>query len=161
MSLLDQILAKKIMNTSKRLFFTLMTGISLLLCTIPFYGTGQAKKTGIRFFSGDWKDALAKAKRENKCIFFDAYASWCGPCKTMDSVVYTDSKVAAYFNKKFISFRIDMEKGEGPDLARKYPSIDGYPSLLFFGSDGRLIKTLLGSRTAPVLIVEAKYALLN
>jgi len=54
-----------------------------------------------------------------------------------------------------------MEKGEGPDLAKKYPSIDGYPSLLFFGSDGRLIKTILGSRTATVLVAEAKYALLN
>ena|ERR1700722_965131 len=149
------------MKSARRYLFTLMTGVSLLLCVIPLFGISQTKKTGIRFFSGDWKEVLIEAKRENKAIFFDAYASWCGPCKTMDSLVYTDPKAAAYFNKRYICFRIDMEKGEGPDLAKKYPSIDGYPSLLFFGSDGRLIKTILGSRTATVLVAEAKYALLN
>ena len=135
--------------------------VSLLLFAVPFLGRTQTEKRGIHFFSGSWKEALAKAKLENKALFFDAYASWCGPCKTMDSVVYTNPKTAAYFNEKYICFRVDMEKGEGPDLAKRYPSIDGYPSLLFFGSDGHLIKTILGSRTAPILIAEAKYALKN
>jgi thioredoxin 1 len=149
------------MKSSAGFLFTLMTGVSLLLCSVPLLGACQAKNTGIHFFSGTWKEALSKAKLENKPLFFDAYASWCGPCKTMDSIVYTNPKVAAYFNGKYISFRIDMEKGEGPDLAKRYPSIDGYPSLLFFGSDGHLIKTILGSRTTSILIAEAKYALRN
>src|SRR5579863_1102104 len=144
------------MKTNARLLSLL-----LLLCIVPIFGRSQAKHEGIRFFSGTWKEALAKAKQENKALFFDAYASWCGPCKTMDSIVYKNPKTAAYFNEKYICFRVDMEKGEGPDLAKKYPSIDGYPSLLFFGSDGHLIKTILGSRTTLVLIAEAKYALKN
>jgi len=135
--------------------------VSLLLFAVPFLGRTQTEKRGIHFFSGSWKEALVKAKLENKALFFDAYASWCEPCKTMDSIVYTNPKTAAYFNEKYICFRVDMEKGEGPDLAKRYPSIDGYPSLLFFGSDGHLIKTILGSRTSPILIAEAKYALRN
>ena len=121
--------------------------------------SGQTQKTGIHFFEGSWKEAVAKAKQEKKFIFLDAYASWCGPCKTMDKEVYTDAKVADYFNQRFISFRIDMEKGEGPALAKQYRSIDGYPSLLFFNADGALEKTLLGSRAATEFLAEAKMAI--
>ena len=75
---------------------------------------------GISFFNGTLKEAIAKAKAENKFVFFDAYASWCGPCKAMDKEVFTDKTVADYLNAKFVSIRIDMEKGEGPVLAKNY-----------------------------------------
>jgi len=35
---------------------------------------------GIDFFHGTWEEGLAKAKAENKILFVDAYAEWCGPC---------------------------------------------------------------------------------
>lgn len=118
--------------------------------------SGCAQTTGIRFFEGTWAEAIAKAKAEKKPIFLDAYATWCGPCKMMEKEVFTDPNVAKYFNEKFIAVRIDMEHGEGPGLAKRLPSIDGYPSLLFFGSDGHLTKTLLGSRNTEDLLAEAK-----
>jgi thioredoxin 1 len=149
------------MKSSPGFLIAAMAGVSLLLCTISFTGIAQLKKTGIHFFEGSWKDAVAKAKQENKSLFFDAYASWCGPCKAMDAKVYTDAKVAAFFNRKFICFRVDMEKGEGPELVKRFPSIDGYPSLLFLANDGHIIKTVLGSRSAGVLLQEAKLALVN
>jgi thioredoxin 1 len=128
----------------------------ILLISFHFAGQGQTTGKGIHFFEGTWKEAVTKAKAENKYIFLDAFASWCGPCKTMDKEVYTLAKLGSYFNKKFISVRIDMEKGEGPALAKRFPSIDGYPSLLFFGADGYLTKTILGSRTADDFLREAK-----
>lgn len=97
-----------------------------------------------------------KAKGEHKCIFLDAYASWCGPCKTMDREVFVNPEVANYFNQKFVAIRIDMEKGEGPELAKKFSSIDGYPSMLFFDNEGHLAKTVLGSRAPTELLQEAK-----
>lgn len=126
----------------------------LVLSILPTLAS--AAETGIKFFEGTVKEALAKAKAEKKPLFFDAYASWCGPCKAMDRDVYTDPKVAAYMNEKFISIKVDMEKGEGPELAKKLPSIDGYPSLLFFGPDGFLTKTVLGSRSAEDFLAEAR-----
>lgn len=116
----------------------------------------QQEARGVVFFNGSLKEAIARAKTENKFIFFDAYASWCGPCKAMEANVFPDEALAEYFNEHFISIRIDMEKGEGPYLARRYTSIDGYPSLLFLNKDGHVIKTLLGSRKAEELLAEAK-----
>ena len=116
---------------------------------------GQAEGKGIHFFQGPWKEAVARAKEEKKCLFLDAYASWCGPCQAMDREVFSNPEVGVFFNQKFVAIRVDMEKGEGPELAKKFSSIDGYPSLLFF-ADGHLAKTVLGSRTAEEFLAEAK-----
>ena len=48
-----------------------------------------------------------------------------------------------------------MESGEGPMLAKKYP-LQGYPTLLFIDSEGKLVKELLGYQTPEVLIKAGK-----
>jgi len=115
--------------------FHFVQTIVFVLLLIPgssTYSQEKQVKDSIHFFPGSWREAVAKAKTEKKHIFLDAYASWCVPCKTMEREVYTDRKVAKYFNANFISIKIDMEKGEAPDLSKRFTSIDGYPSLLFF-----------------------------
>ena len=128
----------------------------MLLVFYGIVGAQNESHEGVSFFTGTLKEAIAKAKTENKFVFFDAYASWCGPCKAMDKDVFTDKTVAAYLNAKFVSIRVDMEKGEGPALAKKYASINGYPSLLFLDNGGLALKTLLGSRNAEEFLAEAK-----
>lgn len=130
--------------------------VILSLCFYSGINAQSETSSGIKFFQGTLKEAIAKAKEENKYIFFDAFASWCGPCKAMEKQVFTDAEVAKYFNKKFISIRVDMEKGEGPELAKKYPSINGYPSLLFLDGSGVPVKTILGSRNSEDFLAEAK-----
>jgi thioredoxin 1 len=139
------------MKPTKALSFS--TLLLLMLLNASF--SSQEKK-GIEFFNGTLKEALAKAKAEKKAVFFDAYAFWCGPCKNMELNVFTDQTLGNYFNEHFVSIRIDMEKGEGPDLARKFTSIDGYPSMLFLDNEGHVIKTLLGSRHTEDLLAEGK-----
>jgi thiol:disulfide interchange protein len=148
-------LHKKIMKSFK-FFFRVMMICNAIFFSFLMEGRSQEEKRGIGFFDGTWKEAKAKAKEDKKCLFLDAYASWCGPCKTMDKEIFTNTDVAHYFNEKFISLRIDMEKGEGPELAKKLQSIDGYPSMLFFNKDGSLVKTILGSRSVEELLQEAK-----
>lgn len=101
---------------------------------------------GIQFFTGTWQQAIDKAKKENKYIFLDAYASWCGPCKMMKHKTFTDKAVGEFYNKHFVCVAIDMEKsGDGPVLAEKY-SVEAYPTLIYFKSDGKLIGKAMGFR---------------
>lgn len=90
---------------------------------------------GIDFQEGSFKDALVLAKKENKIVFLDIYASWCGPCKLLKKNTFSDEKVAELYNKKFVNFAVDGEIGEGVTLANKY-KITGYPTLLFIKPDG-------------------------
>lgn len=100
------------------------------------FGFAQTKK--MHFETTTFAEIKAKAKKENKLIFIDAYTSWCGPCKWMAANVFTNDTVADYFNAKFINAKFDMEKGEGVDIAKLY-EVHCYPNLLFIDGDGKLI----------------------
>ena len=64
--------------------------------------------------SRSWTKAVKKAKAEKKLIFVDCYASWCGPCMRLATQVFTQDKVADFFNEHFINVNFYMEKD--PDL---------------------------------------------
>lgn len=100
-------------------------------------------KDGIQFFHGTWEEALAKAKEEEKVIFMDAYASWCGPCKMMSARVFPNKEVGDYFNEHFINVKIDMEKGEGPQLSQRY-GVRAYPTLFFIDANGKVVGKNVG-----------------
>jgi thioredoxin-related protein len=112
---------------------------------------------GIAFVSQDtkWADILAKAKTENKVIFMDAYTTWCGPCKKMAADVFPQKEVGDYFNKQFVNVKMDMEKGEGVDLAKKY-KIRAYPTYLFIDGNGELVHKSSGLMPAPDFIKVAE-----
>lgn len=98
---------------------------------------------GIKFETSTFKDALAKAKKEKKLIFLDAYASWCGPCKLMAKNIFPLKNVGDYYNSHFVNTKLDMEKGEGIDLAKKY-GVKAYPTYLFIDGDGKEVHRTLG-----------------
>ncbi|MBW8523883.1 thioredoxin family protein [Chryseobacterium chendengshani] len=98
---------------------------------------------GIKFEEGNFKSLLAKAKKENKLIFVDAYAVWCGPCKLMVKNVFPLKPVGDHYNARFINAKIDMEKGEGIDLAKKY-NVKAFPTYLFINGDGEEVHRTLG-----------------
>lgn len=92
----------------------------------------------IDFQDTTFKEILAKAKKEKKLIFMDAYAAWCGPCKLMEKNVFPLPAVKEYYNANFINARFDMEKGEGRDIAARY-GVRSYPSYLFLNGDGEVV----------------------
>lgn len=120
---------------------------SLLVCIglISFAKKSEhtSKDQEIVFTSGPWKEVAAMAKKSGKYIFVDAYTTWCGPCKLLKSKTFKNKDAAAYFNKHFINFSVDMEKGEGINLANQW-NVTAYPTLLFINPDGRLMMRQVG-----------------
>ncbi len=112
---------------------------------------------GIQFEHSSWSDILAKAKKENKIVFVDAYTTWCGPCKWMAANAFPDKAVGDFFNSTFINAKIDMEKGEGIEMAKKY-AVRAYPTLLFVNGDGDLVHRAIGARDAAGLLDLGKTA---
>jgi len=98
---------------------------------------------GIKFEEGNFRSILAKAKKENKLVFIDAYAVWCGPCKLMVKNIFPLKPVGDYYNANFVNAKIDMEKGEGIDLAKKY-NVKVFPTYLFINGDGEEVHRTIG-----------------
>lgn len=120
----------------------------LLFLVLVNYGV---KGQGIQFFEGTWKDAMAKAKAEDKLLFVDAFAKWCGPCKAMAKNVFTQEKVGTYFNENFINLKLDMEEADGVTFGHKYP-VSAYPTLFFIDGDGKVVKNIKGGQQPDGLI---------
>lgn len=98
---------------------------------------------GITFENSDFKTILAKAKAEKKMIFLDAFTSWCGPCKLMAKNIFTKPAVGEFYNSHFINAKIDMEKGEGIELAKKW-NVKVYPTYLFIDDNGEVVHRTIG-----------------
>ncbi|PTT75785.1 MULTISPECIES: thioredoxin family protein [unclassified Chryseobacterium] len=109
----------------------------------------------IKFEELPFKDLIAKAKKEKKIVFLDAYASWCGPCKMMERNVFTQKSVGDYFNANFVNARFDMEKGEGRDIAVKY-GVRSYPTYLFLNGDGELVSQNFGYMEESMFLTMAQ-----
>lgn len=109
------------------------------------------KAQEIVFIENSWKEALKQAKLQNKLLFVDAYASWCGPCKMLKLSTFHNAKAAAFYNANFVNVSIDMEKGDGPFLASDW-QIQAYPTLIVFDPDGKPILGTVGFISAKDLI---------
>lgn len=127
-----------------------ITSIFTFLLFSVLYLQAQ-ENTNIKFFEGTFEEALVTANEENKLLFMDAYTTWCGPCRWMTNNTFTDAAVADFYNKNFINVKMDMERGEGPGLARKY-QVMAYPTLLFIGSDGAIVHKKLGALPAEAFL---------
>ena len=106
---------------------------------------------GVYFEDLTFEKALEKAKNMHKKLFIDCYTSWCGPCKYMTSSVFPQEKIGDFMNPKFISVKYDMEKGEGPELAKKF-GVRAYPTFVILNSDGTVYHKMVGGGEADQFI---------
>lgn len=120
-----------------------IVAISFLVNTKSSAVPTKAAETGISFIEQDWDKALKQAKAENKLVFLDIYATWCGPCKMLKKNTFTDKKVGEFFNKNFVNVSVDGEKGVGPQLAQKF-GITAYPSLIVTNAEGKPVLYTMG-----------------
>lgn len=108
----------------------------------------QKENAGIKWEEGTLMQALKKAKENGeKLVFLDCYATWCGPCKYMANQVFTTKEAGDYFNSNFVNIKIDMEKGEGINLAKEF-RIQGYPTFIILNSNGKEVGRIVGG--API-----------
>ncbi len=112
---------------------------------------------GINFEHDNFKQILAKAKKENKLVFIDGYALWCGPCKRMSKTTFMDEKLGEYMNQNFVSLKLDIERGEGPELKQKY-NIQGLPGYIFIDNDGVAVHRAGSYLTVDEFLTEAQLA---
>jgi thiol-disulfide isomerase/thioredoxin len=129
-----------------------MKDIMFLLFALLFtpWLSGQEIDFTILNSRSDWEKLLQNAGTEKKIIFLDIYATWCGPCKMMDSRVYTDSSLAVYFNSSFINAKIDGEIEFGRILARQY-KLTAYPTMIFINPGQEPVFTVVGYRDPSAL----------
>ncbi len=144
-------------NMSKAIYFLFIFVVLLFSCKS---GSTVAKKSAkdhrnsekrhrmdknIKFYYGiSLTDVIDRAKIENKLVFIDFVADWCAPCKLMEEDIYTYKPLYEQINRDFISYRVDIEKENGPNLSYLY-DVKKLPTLLFLDTQGEIIVKKEGS----------------
>jgi len=130
-----------------RLILFLALSILTLACSSPKYASAHdrsnssstANKSLVRFeSSASFAPIMEKASKLDKPIFLEFYTSWCAPCKLMDKDVFTHRETANFLNGHFVNYKVNAEKGNGPDLAVIY-SVKSFPTLLFLDESGKVL----------------------
>ncbi|WEK38256.1 MAG: thioredoxin fold domain-containing protein [Candidatus Pseudobacter hemicellulosilyticus] len=143
------------------LFFFLMESVLIQAQTSigVKYATG-----GIRFVQGlNWQAVKYRAKIEGKFIFVDCYTTWCGPCKKMENNVYSQERVGDFFNKSFISVKVQMDTSKNDENNTKewYEDarnimdqfkVNAFPTFLYFSPDGNLVNRVIGAYEADAFL---------
>lgn len=130
-----------------------------------------AQEKGIHFeHELTWKEVQAKAKAENKYIFMDCFTTWCGPCKYMSANIFPQEEVGTFFNKNFVSVKVQMDKtaGDNESVKKWYDDAKGietkyaiaaYPTFLYFSPEGKLVHQVVGGGDAKDFITKSADAL--
>lgn len=117
--------------------------VSLLLLSIT------ALKSQVNFIeinsSEEMEKVWAEAKNQNKPVFVDIYATWCGPCKWMDANVFATEAAGEYMNSGFINVKMDGESSFGGQFAMQ-SGLSAYPSLFVYNSEKILMNTIVGAK---------------
>lgn len=111
----------------------LLPSLAMLIMILPAFG-----QSGVEFFKGTLDEALATAKKENKLVFIDTYADWCGPCRLMDRETFPDREVGQFMQENFISLKLDVDAPDGNQFANEL-GIEAIPHFVFMDQDGKVL----------------------
>lgn len=147
--------------------------------TAPANTPAGTKTPAVKWVPMD--DVLALAAKNPKKIFVDVYADWCGPCRMMDKMTFSDPQIADYLNKNFYPVKFNSERrdslvfngktykfntayassrGPGINEFTLALSVNSYPSVVYMDAKGQPITIVPGfvqpNEMLPILVFFAE-----
>ncbi len=117
--------------------------------------TGTAFASEVEWLEGQtWDEIIAMAQEQDTHIVIDFYATWCGPCKMLDSQVYNVPDVVQTMSS-LINFKVDVDKEEYKELTKLF-KVSAMPTVVVCRKDGSEIDRFLGFRPAPIFLSTLK-----
>jgi len=123
------------------------------------------REKGVRFEDKlSWSAIKLKAAVENKYIFVDCYATWCGPCKYMSYTIFPTQMAGDFFNSRFISVKIQMDTTAKDDeeirqwyadahRIREQYGVKAFPTFLVFAPNGRIVHKIIGGEISTAKFI--------
>ncbi len=136
--------------------------------------SNAANSTKITWLSIE--DAAKLMKKKPRKVLIDVYTDWCGWCKRMDSVTFSDPNIVKYVNENFYAVKLNAESptpinfnGKQYDFvnsgSRGYHSLAayllnnqmGYPSLAFLDDKMQPIQAFAGFKDPKAMDVNLRF----
>jgi len=138
--------------------------ISLILLSAIFVGCSKSSATDNLKWQDNLEVALQKAKLENKAVLVDFTGSdWCIWCQRLSNEVFSKSEFEKFADDNLILVKIDFPqkleqsaetKMYNNQLAQRF-GIQGFPTVLLFSSQGKLVLQTGYQEGGPVAYVNS------
>lgn len=99
-------------------------------------------------FSGDLAAALDTAKQGGMRVLVDFETTWCGPCATMNQLVYT-SQAVVHAAADVIAVKLDGDVQR--ELVKQY-AVGAYPTILLLSGDGAELRRAVGYQSVAQMV---------
>lgn len=89
----------------------------ILFTLLLVLGISAAADAQVRFLDSSTDAVRKEAIAQDKLVFIDLYATWCGPCKAMERDVFSKKEVGDFMDEYFVAAKYDIDKPTGKALA--------------------------------------------
>jgi thioredoxin-related protein len=104
----------------------------------------------------NYADALKVARAENKLIFVDLFADWCGWCHRFEAEI-VPTEVFRKATANMVMLRVDTEdRGEGAQLAKRY-GVSKLPTFLILTPDETIAALIQGYAPAEQFVARMNH----
>ena len=119
----------------------------ILFTLLLVLGISAAADAQVRFLDSSTDAVRKEAIAQDKLVFIDLYATWCGPCKAMERDVFSKKEVGDFMDEYFVAAKYDIDKPTRKALAGKH-GIRSIHTYLVFNTEGDLLGKITGSMPA-------------
>ena len=127
--------------------------VRLYSSDLGFYIGTPAPQTDANVWETDYQIALRRAQSEQRPMLVMMTATWCGPCKLLEEKTLNDAWIR-YFLSRFILVKVY----EDQEVEKLY-GLQGYPTLAFADSSGKLTHKCVGYMPTSRFAAECRKAL--
>ncbi len=96
-----------------------------------------------------YKQACEEARRRKRPILVKITASWCGPCRQMQQLTFTDEPLRRRLRRDFVLLELDAD--ENSDLITGF-HVEAYPTTLVVSPELKVVSRMTGFKSAGDMI---------